>query len=69
MRNTRFHVRHMRAPVRRTPGAHPSPFTLIVLLLLIASALLVGAGIMALLLAPFVILTLRMRTRSCETMK
>ena len=57
MRHTRFHVRHMRAPVRRTPGALPSPFTLVALLLLIASVLLVGAGVIALLLAPFAILT------------
>jgi hypothetical protein len=54
MRHTRFHSRH--APVRRAPGAHPSPFVLVISLLLFASVLLVGAGVVALLLAPFAIL-------------
>lgn len=55
MRHTRFH--YMRAPVQRAPGALPSPFVLVVSLLLFASILLVGAGIVALLLAPFAILS------------
>lgn len=50
------HMQRMNVPVRQKPGAHPSPFTIVVLLLLSASVLLVGVGIAALLLGPFAIL-------------